>query len=155
MDPPPSVGPREQRQGAAAEPRAVAVAAPVAQAAPFPAEPAGSSTEAWEPAVPPAADTEAAEPGTAAAAEHTAQAAAAAADMDWAQVPAADRSAGTVAPADTGTEQAAAAAVVAAAAATAAAAAANTLAAAAAPAGQGSGRSSPCRLGCPLRETGN
>jgi hypothetical protein len=76
------VGPREQRQGAAAEPRAVAVAAPVAQAAPFPAEPAESNTEAWEPAVPPAADTEAAEPGTAAVAEHTAQAAAAAADMD-------------------------------------------------------------------------
>jgi hypothetical protein len=77
--------------------------------------------------------------------------------MDWAQVPAAGRSAGTAAPADTGTEQAAAAAVVAAAAATAAAAAAaaNTLAAAAAPAGQGSGRSSPCRLGCALRETGN
>jgi hypothetical protein len=65
------MGPREQRQGAAAEPRAVAVAAPVAQAAPFPAEPAGSSTEA-------------AEPGTAAVAEHTAQAVAvaAAADMD-------------------------------------------------------------------------
>jgi hypothetical protein len=73
--------------------------------------------------------------------------------MDWAQVPAADRSAGTAAPADTGTEQAAAAAVVAAIAAAAAAAAASRLAAAAAPAGQGSG-SSPCRLGCSLRETG-
>jgi hypothetical protein len=118
------MGPREQRQGAAAEPRAVAVAAPVAQAAPFPAEPAGSSTEAWEPAVPPAADTEAA-----------------------------GRSAGTVVPADTGTEQAAAAAVVAATAAAAAAAAASRLAAAAAPAGPGSG-SRPCRLGCLLRETG-
>jgi hypothetical protein len=66
--------------------------------------------------------------------------------MDWAQVPAAGKSAGTAAPADTGTEQAAAAAVVAAAAAT---------AAAAAPVGQSSGRSSPCRLGCALRETGN
>jgi hypothetical protein len=72
------MGPREQRQGAAAEPRVVAVAAPVAQAAPFPAEPAGSNTEAWEPAVPPAADTDTAEPSTAAVAEHTAQAAAAA-----------------------------------------------------------------------------
>jgi hypothetical protein len=56
--------------------------------------------------------------------------------MDWAQVPAAGRSAGTAAPADTGTEQAAAAAVVTAAAATAAAAAANKPAAAVAPAGQ-------------------
>ena len=68
------------------------MAAPVAQATPFPAEPAGSSTEAWEPAVPPAADTEAA-----------------------------GRSVCTVAPADAGTGQAAAAAVVAAAAAVAAA----------------------------------
>jgi hypothetical protein len=99
----------------------VAVAAPVAPAAPSPAEPAGSSTGAREPAVPPAADTEAA-----------------------------GRSAGTVAPADTGTGQAAAAAVVAAAAAV---AAASRLAAAAAPAEPGSG-SRPCRLGCLLRETG-
>jgi hypothetical protein len=34
----------------------------------------------------------------------------------------------------------------------AAAAAASRLAAAAAPPGRGSGRRSPCRLGCPLRE---
>jgi hypothetical protein len=115
------MGPRGRRPGAAAEPRAVAVAAPVAPAAPSPAEPAGSSTGAREPAVPPAADTEAA-----------------------------GRSAGTVAPADTGTGQAAAAAVVAAAAAV---AAASRLAAAAAPAEPGSG-SRPCRLGCLLRETG-
>ena len=115
------MGPRGRRPGAAAEPRAVAVAAPVAPAAPSPAEPAGSSTGAREPAVPPAADTEAA-----------------------------GRSAGTVAPADTGTGQAAAAAVVAAAAAV---AAASRLAAAAAPAEPGSD-SRPCRLGCLLRETG-
>ena len=53
------MGPRGRRPGAAAEPRAVAVAAPVAPAAPSPAEPAGSSTGAREPAVLPAADAEA------------------------------------------------------------------------------------------------
>ncbi len=55
-------------------PRAVTVATPVAQAAQFPAEPVGSGSEAWEQAVLPAAGIEA--PG---------------------------RSAGIVAPADTGT----------------------------------------------------
>jgi hypothetical protein len=54
------MGPRGRRPGEAAEPRAVAVAAPVAQAEPFQAEPVGSSSGAREPAVPPAADTEAA-----------------------------------------------------------------------------------------------
>ena len=67
------MGPRGRRPGAAAEPRAVAAAAPVAQAVPFPAEPAGSSAGAREQAAPPAAGTEAT-----------------------------GRSAGTVAPADTG-----------------------------------------------------
>ncbi len=104
--PPPLMGPREQRQGAAAEPRAVAVAAPVAQAAPFPAEPAGSSTEAWEPAVPPAADTEAAEPGTAAVAgtdtEQAAAAAVGAAAAATAAAAAANTLADTAAPAGPG-----------------------------------------------------
>jgi hypothetical protein len=80
------MGPRGRSPGAAAEPRAVAVAAPVAQAALFPAEPAESSAGAREPAALPAADAEAV-----------------------------GRSAGTVAPADTDIGQVAAAAVVAAA----------------------------------------
>ncbi len=105
------MGPRGRRPGAAAGPRAVAVAAPVAQAAPFPAEPAESGAGAREPAALPAADTEAV-----------------------------GRSAGTVAPADTGIGRAAAAVVVAAAAAV---AAASRLTAAAAPAEPGSG-SRPC-----------
>ena len=79
------MGPQGRRPGEAAGPRAVAVAAPVAQAAPLPAEPVGSSSGAREPAVSPAAGTEAA-----------------------------GRSADTAAPADTGTGQAAAVAVVAA-----------------------------------------
>jgi len=86
----------------------------VAQAALVPAEPVGSSSGAREQAAPPAAGTEAT-----------------------------GRSAGTAAPADTGTEWAAAVAVV----------AASKLAAAAAPAEPGSG-SRPCRLGDALRETG-
>ncbi len=90
-------------------------AAPVAQAAPFPAEPVGSSSGAREQAVPPAAGTEAT-----------------------------GISAGTVAPADTGTGWAAPAAE----------AAASRLAAAAAPAEPGSGNR-PCRLRDALRETGS
>ena len=68
------MGPQGRRPGEAAGPRAVAVAAPVVQAALVPAEPVGSSSGAREQAVPPAAGTEAT-----------------------------GRSAGTVAPADTGT----------------------------------------------------
>jgi hypothetical protein len=68
------MGPQGRRPGEAAGPRAVAVAAPVAQVAPFPAEQVGSSSGAREQAVSPAAGTEAA-----------------------------GRSAGTAAPADTGT----------------------------------------------------
>jgi hypothetical protein len=79
-------------------------------------------------------------------------------DTDWAQVPVAGRQSEPAAPVDTGTGQAAAAAVaiaaaVAAVAAAASRSAASRSAAAAAPAGRDSGRSSPCRLGYPLRET--
>jgi len=49
--------PRGRRPGEAAGPRAVAVAAPVARAAPFPAEPVVSSSGTQEQAVPPAAGT--------------------------------------------------------------------------------------------------
>jgi len=68
------MGPQGRHPGEAAGPRAVAVPAPVAPAAPFPTEPVGSGSEAQERAVQPAAGTEAT-----------------------------GRSAGTVAPADTGT----------------------------------------------------
>ena len=91
------------------------MAAPVAQAAPVPAAPVGSSSEAREQAEPPVAGIEAT-----------------------------GRSAGTVAPADTGTGWAAAVAVV----------AASRLAEAAEAAEPGSG-SRPCRLGEVLRETGS
>jgi hypothetical protein len=90
------MGPQGRRPGEAAEPRAVAVAAPVAQAAPLLAEPVGSSSGAQEPAESPAAG-----------------------------VGAAGRPADTAAPADTGTGQAATAAVVAASRLAAAAAAAE------------------------------